>query len=187
MKFQWSDDKAHELQSWIDEHGSFRNVPKAIDISRNVVNIRTDKSLSLAPGRFTLRLADRYTGGVSYARFIQPNDVILIEINGGNQGDILTPVMVGAVVRVSISTNVAGENVSHYVEVEGQDLARWLYATRVMYWAYANVGSTSGIKELAQRKLLLIPEQGLRPGPPSVALLRNILFNFIGKITFNYK
>lgn len=183
MKLTRSDDHEAELQSWVDEHGSFREVPRSIDLSVDVLSIHTDKALSLAPGRFHIRFVDRLVRGVSLAEFILPNDVVLIEINGGEKNDLMVPIMVGAVVRVSKSTNVGGNNVQHYVEISGEDLSRWLYVTRVMYWAYANVGASSGIKELALRKLIMVPSEGVvNQSPASVDILRNILFNFIGKM-----
>jgi hypothetical protein len=180
-----SENRVEEVDSFVNQDGGFRDVPGSIDITSAVVQIATDKTLELWPGRFRLTLADIPFKKISYAQFLQPGDLILIELNAGERDDTFEPVMVGPVVRSSKATRVSGDRVTHYVEIHGNDLARWLQVDRIMFWAYAGLGRHSGIKELQNRqgKWMIFPNSGLpATAQSSTDILRNIFYEYIGKI-----
>ena len=132
-----------------------------VDISQDVFAVNVQKQLSITtPGRFTLSLVEAYRFGlnwsrsdskVSYTVNIQPNDLILIQLNAGDQDSRLEPVMFGIVTRIAKETQVSGDRVSHYVSIQGADLTHWLLVHRNFFWLYAVEGEKTtpqGINEL---------------------------------------
>lgn len=134
-----------------------------VDLSPDVVSIQTQKDLTItSAGSFEIRLVDAMRFGVgwrqgktaSYTVNIQPNDIIRIDLNAGDQRDQFVPVMLGVVSAVSKDTHVSDNKVSHYIVVQGYDLGYWLIAHRNFFWLYA-IGPggqvAQGIKEVRRR------------------------------------
>jgi len=154
-----------------------------IDLTNDVFSIETRKSLDLAPGSFSMYLIDAVRP--SYTDLIQPNDIMLIQLDNGVANGRLENVMLGLVSRVAKTTTINDNHVSHYIEISGQDMARWLYVGRTFFWFYAGVGSNAkdGVAELADRQqafLNYFPNQG-RSNLPSAEILKNILLGYIGE------
>src|SRR5690242_8667882 len=81
----------------------------ALDLSPDVVQIQTDKSLTLNPGRFMIRLVPRRI----YEQIIFPHDLVLIMLNAGeNSTSKYVSVMLGLTMRIAQSTRVSGEQAS---------------------------------------------------------------------------
>lgn len=152
------------------------------DLSPDVLHIQTDKTHGLNPGRFVIRLVNRKP----YAKILQAHDLVLISLNEGERNSETISVMLGVIVRVTQPIRISNEQATHYIEVHGQDLARWLYVDRNFFYFYTGVGSDAkdGVLELKERDKLwrsLFPNQG-QGELPSVKIIENILVDYIYRI-----
>ncbi|HXF76357.1 MAG TPA: hypothetical protein VNN13_09720 [Methylomirabilota bacterium] len=180
----WADKSARDIEAIRRVHGielSEYLVNRAVNLSPDVIQIQTDKTHTLNPGRFVVRFVPR-----GEAKLIQPHDLVLIKLNAGDQSSRDVSIMVGLVMRVTNAVRVSDRQAIQHIEIHGQDLARWLYVNRNFFYFYTGMGmdAKDGPLELKERERLwqsLFPNRG-QANLPSAKVLENILIDYIGRI-----
>lgn len=154
------------------------------DITEAVTSVNTSKKYGFAAGGFSLGAVAETFGGQTLDRYISPNDVILIELDGGGGGGF-KKVMLGLVDRSAKNRRMDPNGTpERKVRILGKDFGKMLL-THDCGWDIAQLdeydGSAETIRQLKAKALGSFFQYSGTPYQNLRSILDNLFFGQVGE------